>query len=285
MLNRAAKRDLAAIAAALDAHGERPAERLRMESGDKDVAAVAAAVNRAFDAELARDRERAAAEERFNEGLAALAHDLRTPLAGAQGYLQLAERAGERGDNAEKARYLAAAGERLAAMRALTEDLFDFARVSASGFQATLELAPVELEAAVIKAFAARYPDFEARSWVPELDLAGDGARVLADPEALERIAGELAANALAHGSDAPRIHVAGPELVVANPVDPVTAAGIDLARVFDDFYQADSSRHGKGSGLGLATVRRLAAAMGATATAELLPGPVFSVTLRFLCS
>lgn len=275
----AVKRDLAAIARALDAHGEKPADRLRVESGDADVAAVAAAVNRAFDAELDRDRERTAANARFNEGLAALAHDLRTPLAGAQGYLQLAERAS---DPAEKVRYLDAAAERLAATRDLTEKLFDFARVSAPAFTSALELEPVELEQAVVKAFAARYPDFEARGWEPELDLAGDKTRVLADPAALDRMVGELAANALAHGAAAPRVQVAAPVLTVTNPVAPAMAAALDPSRVFDDFYQADPARRAKGSGLGLATVHRLAAAMGASATAELLPGPRFSIAISF---
>lgn len=273
---RATSRDLARIAAALDAHDERPTERLRVESGDAEVAAVAAAVNRAFDAEAARAAAREADWGRFNEGLAALSHDLRTPLAGTQGYLQLIDRTS---DLNQKNHYFAAASERLAAMRALTEDLYDYARVSTPALE--LKLEPVDLEQAVITAFAARYLEFEQRGWQPALELAGDGARVLADPDALARIVENLAQNALVHASGAPRVIVAGSRLTVENPIDAATAAVLDPARVFDDFYRADASRHGGGSGLGLATVRRLANAMGAEATAS-LDGTVFAVTVAW---
>lgn len=63
--------------------------------------------------------------------------------------------------------------------------------------------------------------------------------------------------------------------------------SGIDsehLARVFDRFYRADSSRSGNkpGSGLGLAIVRSIMRLHGGTATAESESGKGTTVTLRF---
>ena len=55
------------------------------------LASLAAALDGRVEEERRRARQRAAAEEEFQQGLASLSHDIRTPLAGAKGYLQLAE--------------------------------------------------------------------------------------------------------------------------------------------------------------------------------------------------
>ena len=111
-LHGAHDRDLARLAELLDRAAVAPAPRARLESSDPAVAALARAVDRHLDADLERDLGRRRADERFREQLAALSHDIRTPLAGAQGYLQLAQRAE---DPERMARYLEGAEKRLAA--------------------------------------------------------------------------------------------------------------------------------------------------------------------------
>ena len=76
-------RDLAQLAELLDGAAANPAPRARLESVDPAVVALARAVDRHLDADLERDLERRRADERFREQLAALSHDIRTPLAGA----------------------------------------------------------------------------------------------------------------------------------------------------------------------------------------------------------
>lgn len=270
-------RDLAHLAELLDGAAAYPAPRARLESADPAVVELACAVDRHLDADLARDFECRAADERFREQLAALSHDIRTPLAGAQGYLQLARRAT---DPALAARYLDSAAERLAALRVLTDDLFAYARAADPSFEP--ELVPCDLAEAVADALAARYEAFVARGWEPDVHL-GRTEPVLAAPDALSRVISNLLENALAHGCGAPTVRVEGTALTVANPVAIEVATRLDPARLTERFYQGDPSRAGHGSGLGLAVARALAESMGGTLAVEVEAGgvPCFSVRVE----
>ncbi len=270
-------RDLARLAELLDRAAVSPAPRARLESADPVVVALARAVDRHLDADLERDLERRRADERFREQLAALSHDIRTPLAGAQGYLQLARRTA---DPERAARYLEGAEKRLAAMRVLVDDLFTYARAADPSWRP--ELVPCDLAVTVTDALAARYEDFSARGWDPDVRL-GRSEPVLAAPDALTRVVGNLLENALAHGSGAPLVRLEGAALTVENPVAPEDAARIDPARLTERFYQGDASRSAGGSGLGLAVARSLAEAMGGTLTVGVDAGdaPFFSARLE----
>ena len=273
----ARERDLVRLAELLDRSSVAPGVRARLESADPALVALARAIDRRLDAEAEREAARRAADERFREQLAALSHDIRTPLAGAQGYLQLAERAT---DEAERSRYLARAAERLSAMRTLTDDLFAYARAADPSWE--LELVPCDLAEVAADALAARYEAFAARSWEPDVRLEG-ATCVLAAPDELERVVANLLDNALAHGSGAPLARVAGTTLTVENPMASEAAARLDPARLTERFYQGDPSRAGQGTGLGLAVARALAESMGGTLSVGVVAGehPTFSARLE----
>lgn len=267
---RARRRDLARLAELLDRADVAPAARARLESADPAVRLLARAIDRRLDAEREHDLARQAADERFREQLAALSHDLRTPLAGAQGYLQLMRRAGD----AERAeRCLGGAEDRLATLRTLVDDLFAYARAADPSWRP--ELAACDLRAAVTGALAERYGEFASRGWEPQVEAEG-AVLVLAAPDALDRMAANLLDNALAHGSGAPTVRVSGASLTVENPVAAEDAARIDPARLTDRFYQGDPSRTGHGSGLGLAVVSALAEACGGHLAVEVTREPAF---------
>ena len=248
--------------------------RLTCGSRLPGMVAMVDAVNSEIDA---ADAERVAAlraADEFSRGLSALSHDVRTPLTGARGYLQLAR---EESDPARKDEQLAAADARLAAMSGLLDELFSYAR--AADPDTPLELGPVALRPVLEQVLLGHYPEFEARGWEPELSC-GDVV-VTADREALTRIVENLVMNALRHGSGplAVRVHPEGEKdgekngVVVefSNPVaDP---SAIDVDRLFERFYQADASRSTAGSGLGLSVAAKLAEAQGMTLTAH-LSGP-----------
>lgn len=269
---RARDRDLARLAELLDRSGVAPAARSRLESADPAVAALARAVDRHLDAEAEREAGRREADERFREQLAALSHDIRTPLAGAQGYLQLH---GRSTSPAERERCLREASSRLSAMRELTDRLFDYAKAADS--DSPLACEPVEVLPILAEVLAGAYPQFAERGWEPAIDFEDDGAAVLADPEALSRVFSNLLANALRHGASAPTIaqRLLPPgdrgeggmvELVFSNKVEGADA--IDADRLFERFYRADGARSGGGSGLGLAIVTSLCKRMGGSVAA-----------------
>ncbi|OUO48755.1 hypothetical protein B5F79_01290 [Olsenella sp. An285] len=229
------------------------------------------AVNAEIDAADAERVEALRAADEFSRGLSALSHDVRTPLTGARGYLQLAR---EESDSARKDEQLAAADARLAAMSGLLDELFSYAR--AADPDSPLELGPVALRPVLEQVLLGHYPEFEARGWEPELTCRD--VVVTANREALSRIVENLVVNALRHGSGPLAVHVHpagerdgeknGVAVEFSNPVaDP---SAIDVDRLFERFYQADASRSTAGSGLGLSVAAKLAEAQGMTLTAHL---------------
>lgn len=267
-LIRLARRDreLARIAAELEVREPEGNARIALEVRSPGLVALARAVN----AELDRERDRRvrdlADRGAFQQDLASLSHDIRTPLAGAQGYLQLARRTD---DEAARARYTEQAIRRLGSMRELVDGLFDYAKAADPGFAP--ELVPVALMPAVSDVLVSFYPQFTARGWEPRIDCADEDARVLADAPSLARALANLVNNALRYGSGAPGISVRGRgseiRVTMSNPVE--HPGDIDAARLFDRFYKSDAARTGEGSGLGLAIVARLVEAMGGTVSAR----------------
>lgn len=234
------------------------------------------AVNAELAASDAERVEALRAADEFSRGLSALSHDVRTPLTGARGYLQLAR---EEADPAQKDAQLAAADARLASMSGLLDELFSYAR--AADPDTPLELGPVALRPLLEQVLLGHYPEFEQRGWEPALTCAD--TVVEADAEALARIAENLVVNALRHGCGplAVAAHPAGEKdrlaVEFANPVaDP---AAIDAERLFERFYQADASRSTQGSGLGLSVAAELVAAQG-MALAARVEGSSLVITL-----
>lgn len=248
--------------------------RMTVDAPIPGIKAVALAVNAELDRAV---EERVAALRRaqsFQRDLSALSHDIRTPLTGAKGYLQLA---GEEGDPAARARHLTAAARRIDATTALLDQLFAYSKASDPDLELASE--PVPLKPLVEGILLGHYLEFEKRGWEPVLSFADAETALAGDAEALVRIVENLVANALRHGSGAPEIRQEGRSLTFRNAVEhPET---LDATRLFERFYQADASRSGGGSGLGLATASKLAAAMGMRLSAT-LAGDELSITLTW---
>ena len=258
--------------------GRDRASNVRLTTGSRlpGMVGLVDAVNDELDAADAERVEALRAADEFSRGLSALSHDVRTPLTGARGYLQLAR---EEADPARKDAQLASADARLAAMSGLLDELFSYAR--AADPDTPLDLGPVALRPVLEQALLGHYPEFEERGWEPALH--GGDAIVTADAGALARIAENLVANALRHGVGplSVTIREAGErDRVVADFANPVADPdAIDADRLFERFYQADASRSTTGSGLGLAVAAQLAAAQGMSLSAR-VEGAVLTVTL-----
>ncbi len=221
-----------------------------------------------------------AAEEKrqLQKNLASFSHDVRTPLAGAQGYLQLY---GMAVTDRERDECVAAAAERLTAMRGLVDALFEYAKAD-DGARA-LVVVPVDVGAVVAACVADLHPAFVERQWEPTVRLDEDVVAP-ADPEALARIVENALVNCLRHGAAAPTITLRraapadGFTLAIANEAEGLEA--LDASRLFERFYRGDPSRRSGGSGLGLAIADALARAQGMTLTASLTDNR-FTITLR----
>ena len=261
----------------LDRRDRRSNARVTCDSHLPGIVGMADAVNAELAASESERVEAQRAADEFARGLSALSHDVRTPLMGARGYLQLA--AGEP-DAERRAEQLRLADARLAAMGGLLDELFSYAR--ASDPDTPLDLEAVAVRPVIETSLLGHFPEFEERGWEPSVEMDGS-AEVIADAEALARIVENLVVNALRHGAGPLCVRVredAGTErvtLAFSNAVaDPST---LDAERLFERFYQADPARSGSGSGLGLAVASELAAAQGMELAAA-LEGDVLTITL-----
>ncbi len=229
----------------------------------------------AMSAELAETRRR---ESRL---LADLRHDLRTPLTVIGGFASALADGTAVGDDATKA--ARAIGEEAARLERLVAELEALERLSGGA----AGLRPERLEAgSLVRETVARFGPSASAAGVELTEIAGgpDAPAELtfaADRLAVERILGNLVANALA-AVPAPGGHV----WLAARPVPGLGAGGRpgvalsvtddgpgfppgDVERAFQRFYRGDPSRSAPGTGLGLAIVRELARAHGGDAIAE----------------
>jgi signal transduction histidine kinase len=265
-------------AAAADVADGRYATRVAEPGLGREFDTVAAAFNamasRLADVETTRRRL-----------LGDLGHELRTPLATIEAYLDAAEDG------------ISVAGEdtwavlrtQTVRLRRLVEDVAAVSR--AEEHQLDLHRRHVGVTELLDAATAAARPEYSRKrvalhQRIPE-ELRNVGVDV--DPERIGQVLANLLDNALRHTPTGGTVTVAGQRdptgvrIIVADTGDGISAA--DLPHVFERFYRADSARdraHG-GSGIGLTIVRAIVVAHGGTVTADSggpQLGTTFTVTL-----
>ena len=241
--------------------------RVTIGSRAPGVAELAEAINGELDRTMQAHAAGMRAQRDFQRDLSALSHDIRTPLTGAKGYLQLAV---DETDPELERRRIDAAVERIDRTSELLDALFSYTK--ASDPDLSLDIEPIDLRKVVEQCLLGHYPDFERLGWEPVVSGADAPSIVEANRQALERIVENLVSNALRHGTSAPRIVLSDesghPALKIENRVEYPEA--LEVEHLFDRFYRADAARQGGGSGLGLATAAKLAAAMGMSLEARL---------------
>ena len=170
-------------------------------------------------------------------------------------------------------------------MNRLTEDLLALAGVESPDYKLTRQsVRAIALVQDAIEALGGIVLDSDV-----ELESAGaPDALVVADPDALNQVFGNLIENALKYAKDSNRILV-GAHLLETEVEFFVQDFGPGIAsehldRIFERFYRIDKarSRDSGGTGLGLAIVKHIVEAHGGRiwAESELGVGAAFHFTL-----
>jgi signal transduction histidine kinase len=262
---------------------------VRVEGHD-EVARLADDFNR-----MARALEEAAEREREMEQarrdlVAAVSHDLRTPLASTRALIEaLAD--GVATDPQTESRYLSSASRELEHLSRLVDDLFELARIDAGLLQLTLEEASLhDLISDTISSFQ---PQAEQKGVRLAGEIVDDVDPVLANPPRLQRVLHNLVSNALRHtpadGAVTLRATHAGEEVRVEVSDTGEGIASDDLPHVFERSFRGELSRTrperdvAPSTGLGLAIARGLVEAHGGTMDVEsdLGRGSRFYFTLK----
>ena len=260
------ERELGRMARLLRSRDERSNNRLTVRGPSPAERRLAEDMNDKLDTLQHERIETQRREHAFRRDLASLSHDIRTPLVGAKGYLQLA---GDEANEASRGRDIDAAMRRIDDTRALLDQLFSYTKASDPDARLTLE--PLELGSLIAEVLMGHYPEFEVRGWEPVVRIEEGGAqatRVLTDATSLRRVFDNLTVNALRHGSGSPTIMQDGATVTFSNPIPP--DADIDPTRLFERFYRIDDARGGGGTGLGLSVAVALVHAMGGDIEARL---------------
>lgn len=207
-------------------------------------------------------------------------HELRSPLAVMTAEIDVSLRSSTLPPEAREV--LGSAGEEVARMTHIVEDLLTLARID----EGRLDLArgPVDLRA-LAEAVATKLDPVAERRGI-RVEAGGDAAVVSGDHQRLEQVVANLVDNAMKFSGPGATVQILawrnGTEagLSVAD-----TGAGIPaeaLPRVFDRFYRVDPSRSRAqgGSGLGLAICREIVEAHGGRIHATSAPGAGSTFTL-----
>jgi signal transduction histidine kinase len=217
--------------------------------------------------------------------VAQVSHDLRTPLASIQGYLETLQIKGQELPEEQRADFLRTALKQGRRLSRMVEELFELASLDAREKAAALEpFAPAELVHDVVQKYRLKA---EQRGIDLRLEATPDLPFAQGDIGMTERVLDNLLDNAFAYTPDGGRIVVRlsidDKGVLVAVTDSGEGIAKDDLPAVFEPFFRADSAPvDGSHAGLGLAIAKRImtlqngqiwaenAPPMGATFTFEL---------------
>jgi len=206
--------------------------------------------------------------------VANVSHELRTPLASIKAVIETLQ-GGALDDRAAAEDFLSRADLEVDRLAQMVEELLELSRIESG--EVPLAREPVDLTAVVTRAIARLSAQAGKQEVVLAAEIEAGLPAVTGDAERLERAVVNLIHNAIKFtppgGTVDVSVTLSGASVSVF-VVD--TGAGIspeDLPRVFERFYKTDQSRHGGGTGLGLAVVKHTVEAHGGTVTAESEPG------------
>jgi len=225
-----------------------------------------------------------AAEKSRRDFIANVSHELRTPLTSIQGYVEtLVEDPNPRPETTRE--FLGVIHKNATRMNRLTEDLLALASVESPDYKLTLQ---PNRASALVKDAIDSLGGIVVDSNVKLESAGAPDSLVMADPDAMNQVFGNLIENALKYGREGKHIRV-GAALLPAEVQFSVQDFGPGIAfehldRIFERFYRVDKarSRESGGTGLGLAIVKHIVQAHGGRiwAESELGAGATFNFTL-----
>ena len=240
-------------------------------------------LNLAREEALHAQRTAREAEQRKNDLVVYLAHDLKTPLTSVIGYLTLLRDEPQISPEL-RARYTGIALDKAERLEDLINEFFDITRFNLSHLE--LEKQTVDLSR-MLQQVASEFEPILAEEKLtclldlpPRMDYA-------CDPDKLARVFDNLLRNACHYSTPGTEVQISGTEtdssIVLSFHNEGRTIPPEKLERIFDQFFRLDSSRATRtgGAGLGLAIAKEIVELHGGTISARSWDNQVlFQVTL-----
>ena len=211
------------------------------------------------------------AEQRKNDLIVYLAHDLKTPLTSVIGYLTLLRDEEEISPRLRE-KYTGIALDKALRLEDLVNEFFDITRFNLTTL--TLEPERTNLSRMLEQMVSEFSPVLQEKELFWETAISQD-VEISCDRDKLQRVLDNLIRNAVSYSAPSTAISVAmepeGNEVVLRLQNHGRTIPPEKLCHIFEQFYRVDSSRASAtgGAGLGLAIAKEIVELHGGSITAE----------------
>lgn len=211
------------------------------------------------------------AEQRKNELVMYLAHDIRTPLTSVIGYLSLLEEVPDM-PTEQKAKYVHITLEKAYRLEKMINEFFEITRYNLQHIEISKE--PIDLYYMMVQLLDELSPVLSSHGNTTVLE-ADENLTVYGDPDKLARVFNNVLKNAAAYSYPNTEILISAEEkvdsVIIIFQNKGRTIPKEKLSSLFEKFYRLDESRASNtgGSGLGLAIAKEIVHLHGGTITAE----------------
>jgi signal transduction histidine kinase len=212
--------------------------------------------------------------------LATVSHELRTPLTSIMGYSEMLSQGLAGPINDEQSEYVHTILDKSEALLKLISSILDISQIEAGKVRLTFE--PVDVAEVIRSSLTSVAPQAQKRSIVLQLSLPERQIRGTADREKLRQTIVNLLANAVKFTPERGKVTISlteigfQPELKAEGYRISVEDTGLGIPpehheRIFQSFYQVDSSstREFGGAGLGLSIVKSFVEGHGGCVSVE----------------
>lgn len=218
-----------------------------------------------------RTEEAKAAEQRKNDLVVYLAHDIKTPLTSVIGYLSLLEEAPDMSAE-QKAKYMHIALDKAYRLERLINEFFEITRYNLQ--QIHLETETIDLSYMLVQMADEFYPILKAHGNTIEIKAKED-LHVHADAMKLARVFNNILKNAVAYSYPGSVIKIVAEStekevrILFQNKGKTISKQKLDM--LFEKFFRLDDARatNTGGAGLGLAIAKEIVALHGGTIAAD----------------
>lgn len=208
------------------------------------------------------------------EILSIVAHDMKTPVGAAKGFLDLIEKTGPLNDTQQ--RFADKAMNAIQRIEELVANILDYARLEGG---IVFEFAPCDISQMIKQELDLLYLPMETRGLTADIDSSIDSLFVLGDARFLARVISNLLSNAVKYNREDGDIFIRAFTRETTVRIDiQDTGMGIpddELPRIFDQFYRSNLTDKKKidGTGIGLAITKMIIAKHGGEIKVESEPG------------
>ncbi|MCM1272832.1 MAG: HAMP domain-containing histidine kinase [Clostridium sp.] len=209
-------------------------------------------------------------EQRKNDLIMYLAHDLKTPLASVIGYLNLLKDEGQISGEIRQ-RYLSVSLEKAERLEDLINEFFEISRFNLSHI--TLQYGKINLTRLLEQLVYEFKPMLAEKNISCKLEMEAD-VLVQCDGDKISRVFDNLLRNAVIYSYNASEVIinavVSDNKVIIKFVNSGDTIPKEKLERIFEQFYRLDSSRgtESGGAGLGLAIAKQIVELHGGTINA-----------------